>query len=74
MTHELKIEPQYFKEIISGKKKFELRKNDRNFQVGNILILKDVFDSGKCYHAHVTSIIHGPIFGLEEGYCIMSIE
>jgi hypothetical protein len=40
-VHELKIQPQYFKAVVSGKKNFELRKNDRGFKVGDILILKE---------------------------------
>lgn len=39
--HELKIFPQYFNEVLSGNKKFELRKDDRGFEVGDILILKE---------------------------------
>lgn len=39
--HELKILPQYFNKISSGEKTFELRKNDRDFQVDDILILKE---------------------------------
>ena len=41
MTHELKIQPQYFKEVISGLKTFEIRKNDRDFCVGDRLVLKE---------------------------------
>ncbi|MEG1256647.1 ASCH/PUA domain-containing protein [Clostridium sp.] len=39
--HELKILPQYFKDVQNGIKPFELRKNDRDFKVGDILILKE---------------------------------
>ena len=41
MIHELKILPQYFKEVISGSKTFEIRKNDRNFCIGDRLVLKE---------------------------------
>lgn len=41
MTHELKILPTYFAEVEKGTKKFELRKNDRNYNVGDMLILKE---------------------------------
>lgn len=33
MEHELKIYPQYFEDVISGKKKFEIRK-----MIGNIAL------------------------------------
>ena len=38
--HELKLDTKYFEDIKSGKKNFEIRKNDRNFEVGDILELK----------------------------------
>ncbi|MGY3710727.1 DUF3850 domain-containing protein [Lactococcus lactis subsp. lactis] len=44
--HELKLDIKYFDDVKSGKKKFEIRKNDRDFQVGDTLRLIAV-DSGK---------------------------
>ncbi|WP_331384989.1 DUF3850 domain-containing protein [Bacillus badius] len=41
MKHELKIYPQYFKAVVSGKKSFEIRKNDRDFKVGDTLLLHE---------------------------------
>ena len=41
MLHELKTYPKYFQETIEGNKLFEIRKNDRNFQVGDVLLLKE---------------------------------
>lgn len=40
MIHELKILPEYFDEVVSRKKTFEIRKNDRGFQEGDVVILK----------------------------------
>lgn len=39
MIHELKILPEYFEAVTSGRKQFEIRKNDRDFKVGDQLIL-----------------------------------
>lgn len=39
-THELKLDIKYFDDVKSGKKNFEVRKNDRDFQVGDILEMK----------------------------------
>ncbi len=39
--HELKILPQYFQAVKSGEKTFELRKDDRGFQVEDVLMLKE---------------------------------
>lgn len=40
-VHELKTWPEYFQAIKSGKKTFEVRKNDRSFKVGDVLLLKE---------------------------------
>lgn len=42
--HELKIKEEYFKDIRSGKKTFELRKNDRDYQVGDLIHFVRVCD------------------------------
>ena len=48
-THELKTEPAYFEQVWNGTKNFEVRKNDRGFQKGDIVILKE-YDNGKHWH------------------------
>ena len=39
--HVLKIWPEYYEKVLNYKKRFEIRKNDRNFKVGNILYLRE---------------------------------
>lgn len=39
--HELKIWPAWFDAVRSGLKKWEIRKNDRGFKEGDILVLKE---------------------------------
>lgn len=40
-THELKVWPEPFRSLMAGRKKHEIRKFDRDFQVGDLLILKE---------------------------------
>jgi hypothetical protein len=40
-VHELKCWEQYFRSVADGSKPFEVRKNDRNFQSGDILWLRE---------------------------------
>jgi len=77
MTHELKILPKYYDEIIQGKKDFEIRKNDRDFKEGDVVILKEFVD-GNCTGNYIKAIIdyifHGGSYGLEKGYCVFSVR
>lgn len=41
MIHELKTDPEFFDAILDGRKTFEVRLNDRGYQVGDVLILKE---------------------------------
>ena len=77
MEHELKIYPQYFEDVISGKKKFEIRKNDRKYRVGDILILKEwdnIKYSGREAKAEVIYLIDDKFVGIQPGYVVMGIS
>jgi hypothetical protein len=76
--HVLKCWPEYFKAICSGEKTFECRKDDRNYKVGDTLILKE-YDpdantySGKEYSVEISYKINGGNFGVYETYCVLGI-
>lgn len=87
MIHELKTHPQYFSMVFSGSKKFEVRKNDRNYQLGDELILKEYVPkgyyedglnddtyTGRILHRRIDYILHGGQFGIEDGYVVMSLS
>jgi ASC-1-like (ASCH) protein len=38
VKHDLKTWPEYFEKVLSGEKRFEIRKNDRHFKEGDTLI------------------------------------
>lgn len=45
-THALKIQMKYADAVLSGKKSFEVRKNDRGFKVGDEIVFIVVNDKG----------------------------
>jgi hypothetical protein len=78
-THHLKTWPEYFKEISSGNKTFEVRKNDRDYQVGDILYLHEWLPLQQEYTGgleifKISYILYGGQFGIEEGVCVMSLK
>ncbi|MGL5925556.1 ASCH/PUA domain-containing protein [Chroococcidiopsis sp.] len=76
-THELKTHPEAFQAVEYGVKMAEFRKNDRDFAVGDILILRD-YDpkteqySGKFIKRLVTHIQTG--YGIPDGYVMLSMS
>ena len=77
MLHELKTYPKYFQETIEGNKLFEIRKNDRNFQVGDVLLLKEwdnIKYTGREVGAMVTYILDDKFIGLAEGYVALGLQ
>lgn len=78
MTHELKILPQWFADVLTGKKNFEIRRNDRDFKVGDYLLLKE-WDKGRYTGREVKKRIQYIYFGdgtygLSDEYCILALE
>lgn len=86
-THMLKTDREVFQAVWNGKKKFEIRLNDRDFQVGDELLLRETQFTGEEMKAGaplvytgekllviVSYILQGPIYGLAENWCIMSIR
>lgn len=75
-VHPLKTWPEYFK-VVGREKTFEIRKNDRNFQVGDILWLQEWSEekgyTGRDKKFTVTYLMIGGQFGIEHEYCIMGL-
>jgi hypothetical protein len=77
--HVLKTWPKGFEALVRGQKSYELRKDDRGFEVGDILNLSEWKPRAKRYtgrwiRAEVTYITHyGDFPGLVEGYVILGL-
>jgi hypothetical protein len=78
-THTLKTWPEYFKAVASGAKSFEVRLHDRDFRVGDTLILQE-YDpqvrafTGQTHTATVTYLLPGGDFGVASNYCVMGLS
>jgi ASC-1-like (ASCH) protein len=86
--HVLKLNQRYFDAVENGIKTFEVRRNDRDYKVGDRLMLTDVDDEGNPIYntglsrlprfvfAEVTYILTHDDFpdGVPEGYVVMSIK
>lgn len=76
MIHQLKTWPIYFKEILSGTKSFEVRKNDREFSVGDFLALNEFAEgkhTGRCCMVEVVYILDDISF-VKDGFVILGIR
>lgn len=75
VIHELKILPEYFREVVCQNKRFELRKDDRDYRIGDWLMLKEYKDgeyTGKGAGFKISYILRNcPQYGLMDGYCIL---
>lgn len=71
-----KILPKYFKEIIRGNKRFELRADEDDIQVGDTVILNEWDNgqyTGRTYSVEVKYVLRNvPEYGLTMGHCIFS--
>lgn len=78
LVHNLKCEMGYYDMVASGQKSFELRKDDRGFGVGDILILwrydgaKGVY-TGQSTARRITCILRGGPW-LQPGYVALGLE
>lgn len=78
-THNLKTIPPYWNDVASGKKNFELRFNDRDYKVGDILNLMEYIPETGKYTGNVCNVkvnyILREFFGaIEKDWIIMGIE
>lgn len=84
-VHKLKTDPELFQASAEGKKPYEIRKMDRNFAVGDILILRETTHTGeeiangeklvyteRVLTRMVTEVRTG--YGIKDGWCMMGVK
>ena len=79
MTHEIKLDIQFCDSVYTGVKSFEVRRNDRNYQRGDLIKFIPV---GLCFQPvehpiskktyEITYVLSG--WGIEEGFCVFAIK
>ena len=75
-THEIKCWPKFYQQVIDGRKTFELRRDDREYNAGDHLLLREWFPDEQdystreclCYVPYLLRSEHTP------GHVIMSIR
>lgn len=87
VIHQLKTDPEVFQAVFDGRKTYEIRKHDRNYKVGDVLDLHETTHTGaeiaagaplvytgRKHSTWISHILTGPIYGLEAGWSILSLE
>ena len=87
-THDLKLNTEFCDAVLNGEKTFEVRKNDRGFQTGDLI--RFIPTDGKSYHSSdgtvrehakheisghtykITYILNG--WGIKNGYVVLGIK
>ena len=78
MKHELKILPKWFEDVKHQKKTFEIRRADRDFKVGDTLVLKE-YEKGRYTGREIERTIQyiykgNGIYGLSEDFWILGLK
>jgi len=78
-SHELKTWPDYWLSLETGAKTFEIRRNDRSFQPGDDLLLREWDPSaaeytGRWLWRRVTYVLRdAERFGLRDGFVVLGL-
>lgn len=74
-VHDVKLGTTFFDDVKTGRKTFELRKNDRRYKEGDTIVLheyKDGTTTGRTITKKIVYMLED-FTGLEDGYCILGL-
>ena len=80
MTHAVKTWTNFYKDQEAGKKLFELRKDDRPYNIGDKFLSQEYDQNKNEYTGKENTFIiayilrDAEMFGLKQGYCILQLE
>ncbi|SDD27916.1 protein of unknown function [Paenibacillus sp. UNCCL117] len=74
--HRLKTWPEYFQAVVDGSKTFEIRENDRDYQVGDNLLLLEWDPKVEKYTGDLISrkVTYMTDFAQRPGFVVMGIK
>lgn len=73
--HKLKLAKMFFNDMQTGRKPFDLQKNDREYQLGDVIEYREMDNgepTGRVIEKEITYIMEG-FAGLKEDYCILAL-
>lgn len=78
IDHEIKVWPDEFEKIVTGSKRHEFRKNDRDYKSGQFLLMREFQPNGERYLdreivSRIGAISYGPEWGIPDGFCAFTI-
>lgn len=74
-VHDVKLGTTFFDDVKTGRKTFELQKNDRGYKEGDTIVLheyKDGTTTGRTITKKIVYMLED-FTGLEDGYCILGL-
>ena len=74
-VHDVKLGATFFDDVKTGRKTFELRKNDRGYKEGDTIVLHEYKDGATTGRTITKKIVYmlEDFMGLEDGYCILGL-
>jgi hypothetical protein len=77
--HELKCIPPHFQHVVDGTKRFEVRLNDRDYQLGDLLDLQEYVPATEAFTGRscltmVTYVLKGGQYGIHDAYVVLGIK
>ena len=77
MKHIVKIWPEHYRDIMSRSKRVEVRVDDRNYKVGDKMLLQEYLPDAGEYTGRETTVLITHVLqdcrGIERGYVALSV-
>lgn len=76
--HYLKTETEFYQAVENGEKNFEVRFNDRNYKVGDMVYLQEVVNGTptgrELPSREITYVLYAGKYGLLDNWCVLALK